>query len=216
MPDPKPGQPAPAATPAPKIILEDDWKKRADPAPSKPASSPAPASGGLVVDSDWKNQAQAEKERLAAQAESKAKETKKPAAPGAGGQREMPPADFQSLVGTLVTQALLYMGGFPDPRTGRAVVALDYARFHIDLLAVLADKTKGNLAAEEAEDINQALSELRIRYVEIVKAVEEMAARGELGQASPGGGGGLGGGGGGGGGGAGGFGGPAGPGGLRF
>jgi hypothetical protein len=129
----------------------------------------------IIIDSDWKSQAQAEKDRLAADEAKKAAAKPAPGAPGPRGQREMPPADWQGLVGTLVTQALVYMGGFPDPKTGRAVVAPEYARFHIDLLAVLEQKTKGNLSAEEAQDLAHVVSELKMRYVEISRAIEEMA-----------------------------------------
>lgn len=143
----------------------------------------------LIIDSDWKNQAQAEKDRLAAK-EAQAKTSAKAKQPagvagaigggagaGAGGPGDLPEADFQSLLGTMVTQALMYMGAFPDPETGRAVVSLEYARLHIDLLAVLEEKTKGNLTPEEAEGLVQVISELRLRYVEISKAVaKHMAA----------------------------------------
>lgn len=144
----------------------------------------------IIIDSDWKAQAQREKERLAAQEkEAAAKAPKGPGAgaPGAGrmagaeGMRgadyDMPPADFPSLVGTIVTQALLYLGGFPDPQTGRAIVSLEHAKFHIDLLAVLQDKTKGNLSADEDTDLSQALNELRLRFVDISKAVAQMQAK---------------------------------------
>lgn len=134
----------------------------------------------IVVDSDWKSQARAEKDRLAAA--EKAKQAEKPkaeaggAAPGGEGEEGLPPADFQSLLGTMVTQALIYMGGFPDPQTGRAMVSLEHAKFHIDLLATLEAKTKGNLTEQEAADIGQALNELRLRFVEITKVVAQMAA----------------------------------------
>lgn len=140
----------------------------------------------IVVDSDWKMQARAEKEKL--EAAEKQAATKRPAAapasPGApggamgagaeGGPRELPPADFTTLLGSMVSQALMYLGAFPDPETGKAVVSLDYARFHIDLLEVLEAKTRGNLTPEEDRDIKQALSELRMRFVEISKAVAQM------------------------------------------
>lgn len=138
----------------------------------------------IVVDSDWKSQARAEKERLAATEKAKADEKAKAAAAAGVSPEElaeheqegMPPADFQSLMGTMITQALIYMGGFPDPQTGRAVVSLEHAKFHIDLLAVLEEKTKGNLTPQEAGDITQALSQLRLRFVEITKMVAQMAA----------------------------------------
>ncbi|MGQ0627745.1 MAG: DUF1844 domain-containing protein, partial [Phycisphaerales bacterium] len=146
----------------PKLIIGDDWKN-----PSTPASKPAPAAAAgtgsapkLVVDSDWKSQAQAEKEKLA-EGEKKAAANKKP---GPGGGRELPEADFKTLVGTMVTQAGMYLGWFPDPQ-GRAMVSLEYARFHIDLLAVLAEKVKGNVTSEEMDELTGALAELRTTFV---------------------------------------------------
>jgi hypothetical protein len=138
----------------------------------------------LIFDDDWKAQAQKEREKLAEQErQAAAKAGANPAAPGepgprsSAGGRDMPPADFQSLMSTLVMPALTYLGAIPDPETGRAIVSLEYARFHIDLLEVLEAKTKGNLSEEEAQDIAQALSELRMRFVEITKAVAEMQAK---------------------------------------
>lgn len=154
---------------APKLIIGDDWKSQH--AASKPtaATEPKPAAG-LQVDTDWKNQAQAEKEKLAAQ------EQKSPKGRTGPGGREMPEPDFKSLLGTLVTQAILYMGGFPDPQTGRAIVSLEYAQFHIDLIETLEQKTKGNITPEEATEVKQVLYELRMRFVELQQAVAEMAA----------------------------------------
>ena len=147
----------------------------------------------IVIDSDWKAQAQKEREKLAdkerqsKEAAEKARQAQ-PAIPGMapspgsdpGQPQGMPPADFQALVGTMVTQALMYMGAFPDPETGRAVVSLEHARFHIDLLGVLNEKTKNNLTPEEAGDLSQALQELRLRFVEIVQAVAQMKKEGKL------------------------------------
>jgi hypothetical protein len=140
----------------------------------------------IVVDSDWKSQARAEKERLAAAEKAKAAEKAAKAKtaeeaglpPSAEGdpQEGLPPADFQSLLGTMITQALMYLGGFPDPQTGRAIVSLEHAKFHIDLISVLQEKTKGNLTTQEAQDLSQAVSQLRLRFVEIGKAVAQMAA----------------------------------------
>lgn len=136
----------------------------------------------IVVDSDWKAQAQAEKERLAAK-EREAAARAKPAgaagaAAGGGGEGdELPAPDFTALVSMLATNALTYLGAFPDPQTGRAVVAPDYARVYIDLMGILEEKTKGNLTEEESRDLTQALSELRLRFVEITKLVAEQLAK---------------------------------------
>ena len=168
-----------------KLILEDDWKAgRGEPAPAKPApidpTQARPAgtdSAGpskLVVDSDWKSEAQAEKVKLA-EGEKKAAASRPAASAGAGaGARELPVADFKTLVGTLVSQAGMYMGWFPDAQ-GRAMVSLEYARFHIDLLGVLAEKTKGNVTPEESEELVAALVELRSNFVELSRAVAQGA-----------------------------------------
>lgn len=123
----------------------------------------------LIIDTDWKTQAEAEKERLAEQARQKAQ----------AAEHDLPPADVVGIVQILASQALLYMGGFPDPQTGRTMVALDLAKFHIDLMGVLEEKTKGNLSEEENEIVSQTAHELRLRYVDVTKMVDKALAEGK-------------------------------------
>jgi hypothetical protein len=125
----------------------------------------------ILVDTDWKAEAQAEKERLAKKAEEV--ESKSGAQSG-----ELPPANFQMLVGTLASQAVMGLGAVRDPKTGGVVVDLDAARFAIDLLAVIEDKTKGNLTDEETKEVSQALAELRQRFVQVSDAVKAQVASG--------------------------------------
>lgn len=133
----------------------------------------------IIVDDDWKSQAQAEKERFAQDEVKKAAEAPaRSGAPGAGPD-ELPPADFPSLVGMLVTQALMYLGGVADRRTGQAVFDPEMARFYVDLLAVLEEKTKGNLSEAEAKDLSGAVHELRLRFVELSQAMARQAMQGK-------------------------------------
>jgi len=125
----------------------------------------------IIVDSDWKAEAQREKERLT-EAESQA------AGEGEGGPGGLPEADFRGLIGALATQAMMYLGAFPDEQ-GRALFAPEYARHYIDLLGVLESKTKGNLTEEESKELTGVLHELRVRFVEIVKGVAAAAAEDE-------------------------------------
>ncbi len=126
----------------------------------------------LHIDSDWKAQAQAEKERLAAE---EAKRTEDKPAGEAGGK--LPEASFQTLVGLLASQAIMGLGAMADEKTGSVAVDLEGARFNIDLLGVLDEKTKGNLADQEANELTQILRELRDRYVYISDlVVKQMAA----------------------------------------
>jgi len=141
----------------------------------------------LIVDSDWKSQAQAEKDRLAeAEAKNPDKGKGKGRAPAPG---ELPPADLQTLVGMLATQAIMYLGGIADPQSGKAIFDPDYARHMIDLLAVLQEKTKGNQSKDEDQDLSRLLHELRARYVELATLVAKQNATGGgvMGAGGPGG-----------------------------
>jgi len=141
----------------------------------------------LIVDDDWKAQAQAEKQRLSDQEKQRREASATPAsaAPGSTDNEDqsshsrgqIPKADFQTLLGTMISNAIMYMGGIADPQTGRPIVAPDHARFHIDLLAVLEEKTKGNLTEEEASALRRAVSELRLEFLELMKAIEQAALR---------------------------------------
>lgn len=81
----------------------------------------------------------------------------------------------------LGTQALMYLGQFPDPQTGKAIIALDMAKLHIDLLGVLEEKTKGNLTPEEDRDLKGLLGELRMIFVEISRGVARAMQEGRIG-----------------------------------
>lgn len=146
-----------------------------------PGAGPGAQAPKLIIDDDWKNQAQAEKERLA-ESEVTAPKSGVGAAGAAGGampaEGELPPADFQSLAGMLMSQALIYLGGVADRQTGRAIFDPEMSKFYIDLLGVLEAKTKGNLTPDEAKDLTQGLSELRMRFVELMKMVARQAAEG--------------------------------------
>jgi hypothetical protein len=152
----------------------------------------------IIIDTDWKSQAQAEKERLSQASKPQTPPAPGPASPseaqegGAGATpREGPKipekVGFRELVSLLISQAIAYMGGYPDPRTGQAMVALDLAKLHIDLLAVLEEKTKGNLTEAESKLLTRALQELRMEFVEVARAVERAVAEGRAKTVGPGG-----------------------------
>lgn len=130
----------------------------------------------IIVDDDWKSQAQAEKQKMADEAKAKQAAEADAGAPGTGGQtsqsgdgggRRMPEASFETLVSTMTTQALFAMGEIPDPQTGQRMAHLDLARHHIDMLAVIVEKTEGNLSKEESDMIATTVYELRNRYVQL-------------------------------------------------
>ena len=169
----------------------------------------------ILIDSDWKAEAQREKERLKQKEQAKqggggsgggggaaATGGTMPSDPrgggggaqasprsGGGARQEIPPASFEGLMNILAMQALSALGAFPDPQTGQRVAYLDLARHHIDLLAVLEEKSKGNLTEEEADVLAQTLYELRQQYVAVAQASRQGGAGGGAGGAGGGGGG---------------------------
>ncbi len=139
----------------------------------------------IIIDDDWKSQAQAEKEKLAAKEREAAA---KKAAEGEDDPRGMPKADFTELVRTLAIPALMYLGQVPDPQTGQAILAPEAAKLHIDLLGVLEAKTKGNLSPEEQQLITGFLGDLRAVFVEVTQAYAKAVQEGKIKPQSMGGG----------------------------
>jgi hypothetical protein len=78
----------------------------------------------------------------------------------------LPQIDFATFVLSLSHSALMHLGEAPDPDTNRTVVDLSLARQNIDILAMLEDKTRGNLSGDEERLVAQVLFDLRMRFVE--------------------------------------------------
>jgi len=125
----------------------------------------------IAVDEDWKAEAEAEKERLSKQdASGPAAAAADKAAAGGEAARELPPANFATLVSSTVTQILFALGAVEDPQTRRRYRDLPLAKHHIDMLAVLEEKTKGNLTEEEKQLLDRALYEVRMHYVRVAQS----------------------------------------------
>ena len=78
-----------------------------------------------------------------------------------------PQLSFTAFVLSLASTAAIHFGDLPDPISGeRAELNLEGATQMIEILALLEQKTRGNLTAEEREVLNQVLYELRMRYVQ--------------------------------------------------
>ncbi len=75
------------------------------------------------------------------------------------------PADFLQLVGKLYQEGLAFMGLFDDPRTGQSLANFPVASWHIDILGVLQEKSKGNLTEEEAKLLTDAIANLKLTFV---------------------------------------------------
>ena len=117
----------------------------------------------IIVDEDWKQEAQKEKEILAAQEEEE-KEKEKSDKEGRG---PLPPGNFAALVSMLTTQALFAMGFLQIKGQENREPDLEMAKYNIDMLETLEEKTRGNLTEQEQKVLTDTLSELRMGYVKV-------------------------------------------------
>jgi hypothetical protein len=93
----------------------------------------------------------------------------------------LPPATFEFLVLSLKTQTEVHLGllYFGDEKE-RPGPEFRMARHSIDLLAMIQDKTRGNLGMEEQRLIENALTELRFRFVQAMEQHQKKAAGGAV------------------------------------
>jgi hypothetical protein len=117
----------------------------------------------IIIDEDWKQQAQKEKEILAAQEESEKKKTQEERKT----RGPIPKGNFAALVSMLTTQALFSLGLLEVKGQEKREPDLELARYNIDMLETLEEKTKGNLTQEEEKVLNNTLNELRMGYVAV-------------------------------------------------
>jgi Domain of unknown function (DUF1844) len=80
---------------------------------------------------------------------------------------------FQMLVDFLTRNAAAMLGGMADPRTGQAFLDLEGAREIIDMLDVLREKSRGNLAKADEDLLIEVLGSLKLTFMEISKAAAE-------------------------------------------
>jgi len=89
----------------------------------------------------------------------------------------LPPASFAFLVLSLRAQAEVHLGLMPYGEDENRKPDLDLARHAIDLLAVLVEKTKGNLGLEEQRLLENSLTELRFRFVQVSEDLAKATAQ---------------------------------------
>jgi hypothetical protein len=85
------------------------------------------------------------------------------------GTAALPQVDFHTFVLSLGSSALLHLGELEHPDAGGPHKDLPLAKHTIDILAMLEEKTKGNLTTAESKLISSLLYDLRLRYVEASK-----------------------------------------------
>jgi hypothetical protein len=80
-------------------------------------------------------------------------------------EREAGTIDFPSYILSYYTQGLVLLGEVPNPYTGKKEEETQAARHTIDILALLQEKTRGNLTPDEGRLLEDVLGELRLKYL---------------------------------------------------
>jgi hypothetical protein len=155
-----------------------------------PGSATAGPQIEITADEDWKSRVRAENAALeqkfqtdepasakagdegparsADEKSSKSAETAPREAQASRERREPPPlpeASLAALLGMLSNQAMVALGLIRNPATGKAEKELPVARYFIDLISVLEQKTQGNLDSDEAAALDETLHTLRMAFV---------------------------------------------------
>ncbi len=107
------------------------------------------------IDENWKEEAQKERQELKKE-----------------GKFIPPEPDFSFFVTTLSLQASIALGTLPNPMTNKKEEDQTQAKFLIDTLGLLKEKTKGNLTQEEANLLDNVLYELRMQYINKQKSTQ--------------------------------------------
>lgn len=76
-------------------------------------------------------------------------------------------ASFSVLVMSIASSAIMAMGLAPNPQNGEISKDKNMARFNIDLLVVLQNKTQGNLSGDEVKFLENLISDLQMKYVSV-------------------------------------------------
>jgi hypothetical protein len=77
----------------------------------------------------------------------------------------LPQVEFTTFVYSLASAAMVHLGEMPEPESGQVSANLPLAKHTIDTLAMLEEKTKGNLTPDEAKQVADILGHLRMLYV---------------------------------------------------
>ena len=128
------------------------------------------------VDEGWKESVAKEKERTqvqpgsqpppSQQASVKQEEPVKSASPSSSEPVNSSVINFVNYISSLVYQAMIFLGEVPNPVTEEIEENPEQAKFIVDTLILLREKTKGNLTKQESDLLNGSLYELQMKFVE--------------------------------------------------
>ena len=118
------------------------------------------------VDESWKEQAEREKRAAEAAAATGAQPGEEVTTATTGpSSEELPQARFDLFLQGLAMEAFIALGDLAHPTTRKQTMNLPHAKYLIDLLGILEEKTKGHVTADEEKLLKDMLYQLRMRYL---------------------------------------------------
>lgn len=121
------------------------------------------------VDESWKEQAEREKQvpggPTAAAEPASVGPSPRSRIETPAGEPGLPEARFDLFISGLAMEALIALGDMAHPVTRKTSLNLTQAKYLVDVLGIIQEKTKGNLSVEEERLISDALYQLRMRYL---------------------------------------------------
>ncbi len=124
-----------------------------------------PNAGKIHIDSDWKAEAEAAKEHLAAEEQAEQE----------GGGEPLPDPTIADLVNMIAMPAAMALGGYKSPDGKMMPPDMGAAKYHIDLLAVLEEKTRGNVSEDESKQIAHIVHQMRMQFAAVVSELGKVA-----------------------------------------
>lgn len=76
-------------------------------------------------------------------------------------------ASFSMLIMSIASNSMMAMGHTPDPQTGKTEIDKQLAKFNIELLLTLKNKTKGNLTADEQGLLDHIIQDLQMKFIQL-------------------------------------------------
>lgn len=128
----------------------------------------------IIIDEGWKAQVQREKEEALAKAED---EPEQPEAEDAEEEGLEAENSFAALVQSLAAQCMLALGLIAPPDAKEVMLDIAQAKYVIDILLMLRDKTKGNLTPGEDRMLTDVIADLQRAYVARAQQAQEAALK---------------------------------------
>ena len=119
------------------------------------------------VDESWKENAAQEKDKISGENKVDGHSCCDDPSCDHSHEKGLMDVNFINYITSLGFQTMIFLGEIPNPVTNEVEKSLDHAKFIIDTLTMIREKTKGNLTDQEGNLLEATIYELQLKYVEV-------------------------------------------------